>query len=39
VVAGENDRDRFRGALLGLAVGDALGAPLEGAPLSASAWR
>jgi ADP-ribosyl-[dinitrogen reductase] hydrolase len=26
-----NERDRCRGALLGLAVGDALGAPLEGA--------
>jgi ADP-ribosyl-[dinitrogen reductase] hydrolase len=27
---GRLDRDRIRGALLGLAVGDALGAPLEG---------
>lgn len=26
-----DDRDRIRGALLGLAVGDALGAPLEAA--------
>jgi len=26
-----SDRDRYRGAMLGLAVGDALGAPLEGA--------
>ena len=29
--------DRIRGALLGLAVGDALGAPLEGAPAAAGA--
>jgi poly(ADP-ribose) glycohydrolase ARH3 len=27
--------DRFRGCLLGLAVGDALGAPLEGMPADA----
>lgn len=27
-----SDRDCIRGAVLGLAVGDALGAPLEGAP-------
>jgi ADP-ribosyl-[dinitrogen reductase] hydrolase len=27
-----SDRDRVRGAVLGLAVGDALGAPLEGTP-------
>jgi ADP-ribosylglycohydrolase len=31
-VTTELDRDRFRGALLGLAVGDAIGAPFEGRP-------
>jgi ADP-ribosyl-[dinitrogen reductase] hydrolase len=31
-VPAESDHDRIRGAMLGLAVGDALGAPLEGAP-------
>jgi len=36
-VGGGSDRDRIRGALLGLAVGDALGAPLEGAPPAVAA--
>jgi hypothetical protein len=36
-VAAQNDGDRSRGALLGLAVGDALGAPLEGAPPATAA--
>jgi ADP-ribosyl-[dinitrogen reductase] hydrolase len=31
-VRARNDPESIRGALLGLAVGDALGAPLEGAP-------
>jgi ADP-ribosyl-[dinitrogen reductase] hydrolase len=31
-VPAAGDADRIRGGLLGLAVGDALGAPLEGAP-------
>ncbi len=33
------DQDRFEGCLLGLALGDALGAPLEGGPLERLAWR
>ncbi len=33
------DRDRFEGCLLGLALGDALGAPLEGGPLERLVWR
>ncbi len=33
------NRDRFEGCLLGLALGDALGAPLEGGPLERLAWR
>ena len=36
-VAVQNDDNRSRGALLGLAVGDALGAPLEGAPPATAA--
>ena len=32
-----NERDRYRGAMLGLAVGDALGAPLEGASSAVAA--
>jgi len=31
--------DRFVGGLLGLALGDALGAPYEGGPLEQMAWR
>ena len=31
--------DRFVGSLLGLALGDALGAPHEGGPLAKVAWR
>lgn len=31
--------DRFEGCLLGLALGDALGAPLEGGVLERLAWR
>lgn len=31
--------DRFRGCLLGLALGDALGAPLEGGPIERLLWR
>jgi len=30
---------KFRGALLGLALGDAMGAPLEGGPLERLVWR
>ncbi len=37
--AGDMARDRFEGCLLGLALGDALGAPLEGGPLERLAWR
>jgi poly(ADP-ribose) glycohydrolase ARH3 len=33
------DQDRFEGCLLGLALGDALGAPLEGGPLERFVWR
>jgi len=35
-----NDRtkDRFEGSLLGLALGDALGAPLEGGPVEHFVW-
>jgi len=33
------DQDRFEGCLLGLALGDALGAPLEGGPLERLTWR
>ncbi len=32
-------KDRFVGALLGLALGDALGAPQEGGPVEKLAWR
>ncbi len=32
-------RDRFEGCLLGLALGDALGAPLEGGLLERLAWK
>jgi len=31
--------DQFTGCLLGLALGDALGAPFEGGPLERSLWR
>lgn len=31
--------DRFAGCLLGLATGDALGAPFEGGPLERLVWR
>ncbi|MFO8070903.1 MAG: ADP-ribosylglycohydrolase family protein [Polyangia bacterium] len=31
----ERMKDRFRGAMLGVAIGDALGAPLEGSPMPA----
>jgi poly(ADP-ribose) glycohydrolase ARH3 len=31
--------DHFQGCLLGLALGDALGAPFEGGPLERLAWR
>lgn len=31
--------DRFEGGLLGLALGDALGAPYEGGPLERLVWR
>ncbi|MBL8474395.1 MAG: ADP-ribosylglycohydrolase family protein [Rhodocyclaceae bacterium] len=31
--------DRYRGCLLGLALGDALGAPHEGGPLERALWR
>ena len=33
------DRDRFHGCLLGLALGDAMGAPFEGGPLERLVWR
>ena len=33
------DRNQFEGCLLGLALGDALGAPLEGGPLERLVWR
>lgn len=33
------DADRFTGCLLGLALGDALGAPYEGGPLERALWR
>jgi poly(ADP-ribose) glycohydrolase ARH3 len=32
-------RERFQGCLLGLALGDALGAPYEGGPLERGLWR
>ncbi len=32
-------RDRFAGCLLGLALGDALGAPHEGGPIERMLWR
>lgn len=32
-------RDRFEGCLLGLALGDALGAPFEGGAIERIAWR
>ena len=31
--------DRFEGCVLGLALGDALGAPLEGGPVERMVWR
>ena len=31
--------DQFEGCLLGLALGDALGAPLEGGPVERLLWR
>lgn len=31
--------DRYQGALVGLAVGDALGAPFEGGPIERLLWR
>lgn len=31
--------DRFTGCLLGLALGDALGAPFEGGPIERAVWR
>ena len=33
------ERDKFVGCVLGLALGDALGAPHEGGPLERLAWR
>ncbi|ADB15495.1 ADP-ribosylation/Crystallin J1 [Pirellula staleyi DSM 6068] len=33
------DRDRVAGCLLGLALGDALGAPYEGGPIERLLWR
>ena len=33
------DRDRCEGCLLGLALGDALGAPFEGGPIERLLWR
>ncbi len=41
VVAGVNNalRDKFEGCLLGLALGDALGAPLEGRLLERLVWK
>lgn len=35
----DTSRDRFAGALLGLALGDALGAPFEGGVLERLLWR
>jgi len=35
----ENSIDRFVGCFLGLALGDALGAPFEGGPLERFVWR
>jgi poly(ADP-ribose) glycohydrolase ARH3 len=32
-------RDQFTGCLLGLALGDALGAPYEGGPIEGAFWR
>jgi poly(ADP-ribose) glycohydrolase ARH3 len=37
--AGTIPRDRFAGCLLGLALGDALGAPHEGGPLERLLWK
>ena len=37
--AAEIDRDRFAGCLLGLALGDAMGAPFEGGVLERLLWR
>lgn len=34
-----NRESSFAGSLLGLALGDAFGAPLEGGPLEQAAWR
>lgn len=36
---GADERGRFEGALLGLALGDAFGAPYEGGPLERLLWR
>ncbi len=33
------NRERFEGCLLGLALGDALGAPFEGGPIERFVWR
>ena len=35
----DTTRDRVRGCLLGLALGDALGAPYEGGPIERLVWR
>ena len=35
----QQTEDRFAGCLLGLALGDALGAPFEGGPIERLAWR
>ncbi len=32
-------RDRFQGSILGLALGDSLGAPFEGGPLERMVWK
>jgi poly(ADP-ribose) glycohydrolase ARH3 len=32
-------RERFRGGVLGLALGDALGAPFEGGIIERCTWR
>ena len=33
------DLERYRGCLVGLAMGDALGAPYEGGVLERAVWR
>lgn len=37
--SGPNLRSRFEGCMLGLALGDALGAPLEGGPAPKNQWK